>query len=932
MVTKFHHGNLIGGGETKKRAKFDRVQISEDCNTRAWSGRRETRIIGYLNRAASRRDLVGKGVVTIVMAVFFNCSFARAAVKSYTTDLSGKNHALTDGRRAERLGLFKTQFSFTAGEISANPHLENFGKATESQQTFDRHCSSLMKVFSRTWPGRAKQRDAFMAQFKPASWRKLPRLQQLSHNVSDCYACAHKFQALHTAFPVRATTTPKNSVTPMAFKLAGKIKNTTEANKQAAADKTAKSILKDITNKMNEYKETFGQDITEQWLNQSGGGLQLTPTRAERLKARKEIEKDAKKEIQASLVDADFNKLYGSACSKTSYAKHRLDEGLEPKHEAEHREKKKRSHVSLDFDRMTWDWQRLVDDARTWEDGRHVNWQDVSRQYGVHQLTDPGKLAANGGQIVQAVLQHAGIDIERFRNAHGQELGTPRVRRSAKRLKSGVAVPMHTSIADLEKKKESLYENGTLVRPINIVEREYKQIRFTPDSCELQETTKKVFGQKLPLHELASSTLNHLAEQGLLATQHFNTQNMTPIEVEERLADIGYAVPEGANKSQTLHTLQTTVNLMNWGDHSALSGHGYLVYMIAPMYDPAVFANPNRSEAEVQRIVEQPRTYMIAMSADTCQDKLMYIADRRSDIQLLKVPITATSLNTTFNVQMRAFKGDNPEQEFELGVNQSGHFKCSGCSAETSTFGSLSTALAAKRLSVADRQEIAIAGVFGKIAGRAKPFDGLKRADKERELQARGLSTTGNVGALNERLRETLLGTQRVLSLMFATPQDSPNQHNLGNYEIFSSEGLHDIKDHIKNILHELPCHLDDESKKAFAAFYEKELGSRAMARGSDYRRAVLKLPAVLKNTASTKVNQLVNTLAELSLLLYITEEDRSPRLILRLYNVAFLHGIYCNHVLKPVQQLSPGVVFGLYFHKLTKHAAEETRCVSGYT
>ena len=104
------------------------------------------------------------------------------------------------------------------------------------------------------------------------------------------------------------------------------------------------------------------------------------------------------------------------------------------------------------------------------------------------------------------------------------------------------------------------------------------------------------------------------------------------------------------------------------------------------------------------------------------------------------------------------------------------------------------------------------------------------------------------------------------------------------------------------------------------------------MARGSDYRRAAVKLPAVLRTTASTKVVHLVNTLAELSLLLYITEEDRSPRLILRLYNISFLHAIYCTEVLQPVKQLSPGVVFGLYFHKLTKHAAEETRCVSGYT
>ena len=120
------------------------------------------------------------------------------------------------------------------------------------------------------------------------------------------------------------------------------------------------------------------------------------------------------------------------------------------------------------------------------------------------------------------------------------------------------------------------------------------------------------------------------------------------------------------------------------------------------------------------------------MSADTCQDKLMYIADRRADFAQLKLPIQATSENISFDVQMRAFKGDNPEQEFELGINQSGHYKCSGCSAQTSTFGTLSIAIAAQRLSVKDRQDIATAGVFGKIGGRAKPFNGLKRQDKEK--------------------------------------------------------------------------------------------------------------------------------------------------------------------------------------------------------
>ena len=64
---------------------------------------------------------------------------------------------------------------------------------------------------------------------------------------------------------------------------------------------------------------------------------------------KKGIEKEAKTKIQAGLVDTDFEKLYGSACSKANYAKHHLNEGLEIKQEAELRKKKHRSRVSLDL-------------------------------------------------------------------------------------------------------------------------------------------------------------------------------------------------------------------------------------------------------------------------------------------------------------------------------------------------------------------------------------------------------------------------------------------------------------------------------------------------------------------------------------------------------------------------------------------------------
>ena len=171
-----------------------------------------------------------------------------------------------------------------------------------------------------------------------------------------------------------------------------------------------------------------------------------------------------------------------------------------------------------------------------------------------------------------------------------------------------------------------------------------------------------------------------------------------------------------------------------------------------------------------------------------------------------------------------------------------------------------------------------------------------------------------------------------MLTLLYQHLRDSPEEHNLGSYEILSSEGLHDTTDHIKNVFEELPYHLEGAGKAAFNSFYAAEIGSRAMVRGSDFRRAALALPAVLGGKVSSSVQGLVNTLAELSSLLYIMEEERTPRAILRLYNVSFQHAQYCVEVLHPPKKLSSGVLFGLYHHKLSTHAAGDTRIISGYS
>ena len=129
------------------------------------------------------------------------------------------------------------------------------------------------------------------------------------------------------------------------------------------------------------------------------------------------------------------------------------------------------------------------------------------------------------------------------------------------------------------------------------------------------------------------------------------------------------------------------------------------------MYDEAVFMHPHLGKKEVQRIVERPQLYLLAMSADTLADKLMYVDDRLADIQQLSLPIPVQGVTTPMHAVMRAFKSDNPEQQFETGVNQGGHYKCSACGVKTKSYRKLCTCFAAERLSISDRQKIATAGI-----------------------------------------------------------------------------------------------------------------------------------------------------------------------------------------------------------------------------
>ena len=78
----------------------------------------------------------------------------------------------------------------------------------------------------------------------------------------------------------------------------------------------------------------------------------------------------------------------------------------------------------------------------------------------------------------------------------------------------------------------------------------------------------------------------------------------------------------------------------------------------------------------------------------------------------------------------------------------------------------------------------------------------------------------------------------------------------------------------------------------------------------------------------SDKVQSLLDTLTEISRILYARQEKRCPRSILRLHNQTFLHAIACEEVIGKPQILSEQKFYGRYLHSFVIHALIQHRII----
>jgi len=182
---------------------------------------------------------------------------------------------------------------------------------------------------------------------------------------------------------------------------------------------------------------------------------------------------------------------------------------------------------------------------------------------------------------------------------------------------------------------------------------------------------------------------------------------------------------------------------------------------------------------------------------------------------------------------------------------------------------------------------------------------------------------------LTKLLTEEMRGAHRVPALLFTSPTSSLSENNLAEYEVLPTEPLHTIAGHIKNLYQEMQYHLPREDKKTFLDLVAASFGGKDVKRGVDYRLSLVDVTkSLVVQQKLIQYHPLLLSLLEIQRALYLNESKRSSQLVLRLYNVSFVHAHLATTTFKNPKFLTRRKMFGQYFHAVA-HAPRQLRIMS---
>ena len=825
-----------------------------------------------------------------------------------------------------------------------------------------------------------ENKGTYFKTFSAANWLKLDLETRNKHSVF-CSECENSYIEIHAMYPANSRTYSKEkerlNLLIHKFKN-GKVKEVCENvkpnlkrllseslshlqsgnNNAKISKKTFKTFSLEVGEVLDQcYQEHSNDKITFFETYSKGKHLVSKPTYEEKRKFESHVTKKVVDKIQSYNDKNSDIRFYAGGYSGRSWERDRKRKAMEGSEEARNRseleagkirdhKKKPKDHTGK-FSSYNINTTELLSLASSWDDTTKVNWSLLGKKFVL--CGKENKVPKNSGQIVKKFLlqeEAAGRITLNFLNKD-QPL-KPRIRKAYKKVAHNISVPIESSLSKIKAQKDVRVSSGEIDTGENVVERTYQKLSI--QDGEIVSKTFSVKGRKIPLLNIRKTLLHQYHKYMRLNSDAF-FDSLEKDKLAQKLQAIGEFIENEDLECmrERAKNFERTRNFLAWHDGSSIANHGHILISMNILYDPAVFFTSAEwkekygEDIDIQSIVETPELYIIGRCRSN-DEQLGYIDTR---IKCLKELETNLNVREIVNSQdknikiadvMRMFTGDLPAVALESGNQKGGFYFCPSCDIHICQTDDISGSFQKNIRSLAFRQKEVLKGKFGKMNSLKKqtnPFENLTAEEMKQELMSRDIDISHlkvTKKELGVTLKKSLKGIKRVPALLMQDPIKDLQELQLGNYEIAMLEPMHDIANHIENILEELPHHLKEPHKSTFVMQYSVLKAEKERKRCCDWRRILLFLTHSLYHKIDGKVHRLLKTLSEIQRILYMNDELRTPKEILRLHTSCFEHFILLKSLID-INKLSSGItrdrLFGKYAHNLLVHAPIQYRLLA---
>ena len=824
-------------------------------------------------------------------------------------------------------------------------------------------------------------KELYFKTFSVVNWLALNEDVQVKHSIS-CSECEASYLEIHVKFPANSPTysTEKKRHTALIDKLHDSKFKKVCANLKTDLKRVLDEGLSNLQNENGKPKKitksnfkSLSMEISEvvdnSYLKNSNNSTsfqenyskckQLEPKKSyeEKRTTERKVFKKVVDKIQEDHNSNCVNRLYGGNLSLRAWDRERKRKSFESVLDAQNRsaeenmkieshKKKKKDHIG-NFSSYNIDTSGLESNASTWDNSTEVVWKQIGEKYVNGKENNVPK---NCGQIVKEYL--LGKEAEGSINLSFQGKEDPPktvLRRSLKKVGQHVSVPVELRALKVREKLHEQIISGEIDIGESIFERQYQKLSISKTG-DVVTNTFTVEGRKHPLRSIRKKLfIKYHQYMRLNSDAYFD--NLGRNELFNRLNSIG-EFNENENiefMRGKLKQFERTRHLQIWHDGSTIANHGHILFCVNILYDPAVFftskeyKNNFGLDVHIQRKVETPELYIIGRCRNN-DEQLGYIETRIDCLKDLENALNVSELVSTYdnNIHlkdvMRMFHGDGPASALEAGNQKGGHYFCPSCDIHICETDDISCCYQKQFRSLPYKQNLVLEGKFGKINSEKKsyPFENLNANQLRQELISRNV----DISHLKETkkdlvpiLKKVLKGIKRVPIIMMQDPLKTLQQIGLGKYEVAMIESMHDLACHIENVIEELPHHMKESDRSELENLMSVYKLEKDKKRCCDWRKILLALTQDLYQKIDGKVHKLLKTLTEIQRILYLSDDFRSPKEILRLHNSCFEHYVLLKEIFN-ISHLSSAMtrdkLFGKYAHNLMVHAPIQYRLVSG--